>query len=69
MSASEFFNMGGYAFYVWTSYGLALLVLLIVFFRPMLTYRQVMKELRSKFRQQERQNTENVPEINPEQVK
>lgn len=69
MSASEFFNMGGYAFYVWTSYGLALLVLLIVFFRPMLTYRQVMKELRSKFRQQERQNTENVSEINPEQVK
>lgn len=69
MSASEFFNMGGYAFYVWTSYGLALLVLLIVFFRPMLTYRQVMRELRSKFRQQERQNTEKVSEINPEQVK
>ena len=69
MSASEFFNMGGYAFYVWTSYGLALLVLLIVFFGPMLTYRQVLKDLRSKFRQQERQNTENVSEINPEQVK
>ncbi|HEY9051017.1 MAG TPA: heme exporter protein CcmD [Gammaproteobacteria bacterium] len=69
MSASEFFNMGGYAFYVWTSYGLALLVLLIVFFGPMLTYRQVLKDLRSKFRQLERQNTENVSEINPEQVK
>lgn len=69
MSASEFFNMGGYAFYVWTSYGLALLVLLIIFFRPMLTYRQVLKDLRTKFRQQDRQNSENVPEINPEQVK
>lgn len=59
MSASEFFNMGGYAFYVWTSYGLALLVLLIVFFRPMLTYKQVLKDLRTKFRQQDRQNSEN----------
>lgn len=28
MSASDFFQMGGYAFYVWTSYGLALIVLL-----------------------------------------
>lgn len=28
MTASEFFRMGGYAAYVWTSYGLALIVLL-----------------------------------------
>ena len=28
MSMQEFFAMGGYAFYVWTSYGLTLLVLL-----------------------------------------
>ena len=27
MSWAEFFNMGGYAFYVWTSFGLALIVL------------------------------------------
>ncbi len=26
---SEFFDMGGYAFYVWTSYGLSALLLLI----------------------------------------
>ncbi len=58
MSVSEFLNMGGYAFYVWTSYGLALLILLVVFFRPMLTYKQVLKDLRSKFRQQDRQNNE-----------
>lgn len=29
MSWSEFFAMNGYAFYVWGSYGLALLVFLI----------------------------------------
>lgn len=68
MSASEFFNMGGYAFYVWTSYGLALLVMLIIFFRPMLTYRQVLRDLRNKFRQQDRQNRDAGAEINPEQV-
>ncbi|MDH3690630.1 MAG: heme exporter protein CcmD [Gammaproteobacteria bacterium] len=28
MSLSEFFHMGGYAFYVWASYGLALVVLI-----------------------------------------
>ena len=28
MTLQEFFAMGGYAFYVWTSYGLTLLVLL-----------------------------------------
>ena len=29
MDLGAFFNMGGYAFYVWTAYGLALAVLLI----------------------------------------
>jgi heme exporter protein D len=28
MTASDFFQMGGYGFYIWTSYGLALAVLL-----------------------------------------
>lgn len=28
MSLSEFFSMGGYAFYVWGSYGVTVLVLL-----------------------------------------
>jgi len=29
MNLTEFFHMGGYAFYVWTSYGVALVVLLL----------------------------------------
>jgi heme exporter protein D len=29
MNLTEFLHMGGYAFYVWTSYGIALLILLI----------------------------------------
>ena len=35
MTLTEFFNMGGYAFYVWTSYGIALFVLLINVILPL----------------------------------
>jgi heme exporter protein D len=41
MSASEFFRMGGYAFYVWTSYGLALIVLLANLLGAWLRHRDV----------------------------
>ena len=57
-SIQEFFHMGGYAFYVWSSYGLTLFVLLLVFFMPMLTKKQVIRELRMKYRQQDRQQQE-----------
>ncbi len=32
---TEFFHMGGYAFYVWTSYGVVFLVLLLTFLAPL----------------------------------
>ena len=35
MNLNEFFHMGGYAFYVWTSYGIALVVLLLNVIRPL----------------------------------
>ena len=35
MTLNEFFNMGGYAFNVWTSYGIALAVLLINVILPL----------------------------------
>ena len=34
MNWTEFFDMGGYAFYVWTSWGLTALVLLWQFIQP-----------------------------------
>lgn len=58
MSVSEFFHMGGYAFYVWTSYGIALFVLVMTFIAPILSKKQILKDLRMKYRQQERQNQE-----------
>ena len=35
MNLNEFFHMGGYAFYVWTSYGIALFVLLANVISPL----------------------------------
>jgi len=55
MSASEFFHMGGYAFFVWSSYGLTAVLLLWTFFSPILAYKNIIKELRIKYRQQARQ--------------
>jgi len=34
-SLNEFLHMGGYAFYVWTSYGLAVVVLLVTAITPL----------------------------------
>ena len=55
MSASEFFNMGGYAFFVWSSYGISTVVLAWIFISPIFNKRNIIKELRIKYRQQERQ--------------
>ena len=41
----EFFHMGGYGFYVWTSYGIALLVLLANLLSPILLKKKLLSEL------------------------
>jgi len=56
MSLSEFLHMGGYAFYVWTSYGLTFFVLAVTFLSPVLSKKRILKDLHMKYRQQERQN-------------
>ncbi len=58
MTASEFFNMGGYAVYVWSSYGIAAVVLTWIFISPILNRKSIIKELRMKYRQQQRQQQE-----------
>lgn len=55
---SEFFHMGGYAFYVWTSYGLALLVLLANFLIPLNYERTLLRTLARKLRRKPRDNFE-----------
>ena len=56
MTLEEFFHMGGYAVYVWSSYGLAFVVMLYIFMKPISDRKQILKDLRMKYRQQEKQN-------------
>jgi len=46
----EFFNMGGYAFYVWMSYGLTLIILLINFILPLQNRHSILQKLARKAR-------------------
>lgn len=47
---NEFFNMGGYAFYVWMSIGLFLLAMLIDFFSLNVKEKKVKRTIRSFLR-------------------
>ena len=45
MSLTEFLHMGGYAFYVWTSYGIALIVLLVNLLLPIRQRRRILADI------------------------
>lgn len=45
MNLQDFFHMGGYAFYVWSAYGIALLVLLANLLSPLRLRRRLIAEL------------------------
>lgn len=53
MSLQEFLAMGGYGFYVWTSYGICLIVLLINVVMPIIQRKIFLKTQALK---QKRQN-------------
>lgn len=53
MNWPEFFAMGGYAFYVWTSYGVTLLVLLVNVVLPGLQRKRFMRQLALKQKRME----------------
>jgi heme exporter protein D len=52
MTMQEFFAMGGYAFYVWTSYGLTFIVLLANIIIPVVQRRQLLRSLSLKQKRQ-----------------
>ena len=43
---SEFLHMGGYAGYVWSAYGIALVVLVANLFLPLTAHRQLRKRVK-----------------------
>ena len=50
----EFFAMGGYAFYVWTSYGIALVVLVINLVSPVIQRRKLLADIARRQRREKR---------------
>ncbi|MDD5229603.1 MAG: heme exporter protein CcmD [Methylococcales bacterium] len=42
---SDFFAMGGYAFYVWTSYGLTFVLMFIGVIKPLMANKQILRGL------------------------
>ena len=46
MNWSEFFHMGGYAFFVWTSYGITFAVLLANIISPMIQRRKTIARIK-----------------------
>jgi heme exporter protein D len=44
MTLQEFFAMGGYGFYVWTSYGITLLVLVVNILVPIIQRKQFLRQ-------------------------
>lgn len=43
-SMTEFLNMGGYGFYVWSSFGVTALVLAINVFQPIMQHRKALRD-------------------------
>ena len=54
-SWSEFFAMGGYAFYVWMSYGLTFLVILLNIVMPILHRKKVISRVKRAIRREQLQ--------------
>jgi heme exporter protein D len=48
MTLQEFFHMGGYAFYVWTSYGIAFLVLAYNLISPAWQRRKLLRRIHQR---------------------
>ena len=50
MTLSEFFHMGGYAVFVWSSYGLTFVVLLLNWLLPFQQHKMNLKKLKRQVR-------------------
>lgn len=50
---NEFFHMGGYAFFVWTSYGLAAAILIANIIIPMQRKKEIMNHLKRRLRREQ----------------
>jgi heme exporter protein D len=56
MNLTEFLHMGGYAFYVWTSYGIALLTLLVNIVVPLRQRKKLLSDIARATRRARRES-------------
>ncbi len=55
MSLTEFLHMGGYGFYVWTSYGLAFIVLVLNLLMPIWRRKKLISDFARRLRRERRE--------------
>ena len=60
MNWSEFFNMGGYAFFVWSSYALTLIVVMANIISPMMQRKKVISQIKRAIKREQLQKQNNV---------
>ncbi len=53
MTLNEFIAMGGYGLYVWSSYSICVVVLLINMIQPIMRERKTIAELKKRFQSQQ----------------
>ncbi len=59
MNWSEFFHMGGYAFFVWTSYALTLLVIVANIISPVMQRKKIIKRIKRAIKREKLQQAAN----------
>jgi heme exporter protein D len=55
MSLTEFLSMGGYATYVWSSYGICTVVLVLNIVLPIMRERNIMRTLQKRLYSEDKQ--------------
>lgn len=53
MNWSEFFHMGGYAFFVWTSYGVSLIVIVANIIAPIMQRKKIISRIKRAVRREQ----------------
>lgn len=56
MSFQEFIHMGGYGFYIWTSYAAATVIFIGLYVSVKMQNKKLVKQLARRYRQQDKQN-------------
>ncbi|MDP8033527.1 heme exporter protein CcmD [Pasteurella atlantica] len=56
-SWSDFFNMGGYGFYVWLAYGISFVAILVLGLQSISSKKALFKEIKREQQRKQRQQT------------